>query len=180
MSSSKIEGQNKASTQKSSELSSITIRKIKSQDNQSVKDIIHTVMPEFGACGEGFAIKDPEVEDMYQAYDKKSHIYFVAENQDKILGGAGIAPLKGNDGNICELQKMYLLPEARGFGLGKTLIEACLRFAKEQGFVKCYIETTQQMQQAQKLYVQYGFDRINNQMGHTGHFGCDVFYLKNL
>lgn len=67
MSSNKTEEQNKASLQTSSDLPSITIRKIKTQDNQSVKNIIHTVMPEFGASGEGFAIHDPEVEDMYQA-----------------------------------------------------------------------------------------------------------------
>ncbi|MCH2533843.1 MAG: GNAT family N-acetyltransferase [Bdellovibrionales bacterium] len=180
MSSNKSEEQNKASLQTSFDFPSITIRKIKTQDNQSVKNIIHTVMPEFGASGEGFAIHDPEVENMYQAYDKKAHVYFVAEKQNKILGGAGIATLKGADGSICELQKMYLLAEARGLGLGRALIEACLSFAKQQGFTKCYIETTQQMQQAQKLYEQYGFDRINNQLGHTGHFGCDVFYLKNL
>lgn len=180
MSSNKTGEQSKITTQKSSKLSSINIRKIKAQDNQSVKSIIHTVMPEFGASGEGFAIHDPEVEHMYQAYDKKAHVYFVAEDQSKILGGAGIAPLKGAEGSICELQKMYLLSEARGFGLGRALIEACLSFAKEHGFRKCYIETTNQMHKAQKLYEQYGFDRINNQLGHTGHFGCDVFYLKNL
>ena len=180
MSSNKTEEQHKASVKKISDLSSINIRKIKAQDNQSVKNIIHTVMHEFGASGEGFAIHDPEVEDMYQAYNKKSHGYFVAEHQNKILGGAGIAPLKGAEGRICELQKMYLLSEARGLGLGRALIEACLNFAKQQGFKECYIETTKQMQKAQKLYVQYGFDRINNQLGHTGHFGCDVFYLKKL
>lgn len=180
MNSNKTNEQSKTSLQENFELSSISIRKIKPEDNQSVKHIIHTVMPEFGASGEGFAIHDPEVEDMHKAYDKKAHVYFVAENQNKILGGAGIAPLKGDDGHICELQKMYLLKEARGLGLGRAFIESCLRFAKEQSFTKCYIETTQQMQNAQKLYEQYGFDRISNQLGHTGHFGCDVFYLKKL
>lgn len=172
--------QNKKSSQTRYQQLSIKIRNIKINDNESLKAVINTVMPEFGASGDGFAIKDPEVQNMYQAYNHKLHIYFVAEQQEKILGGAGIAPLKGGDSKTCELQKMYLLSEARGLGLGKALIESCLSFAKKQGFTKCYIETTEQMLNARKLYEKYGFEPINQQLGNTGHFGCDVYYIKKL
>ena len=39
-------------------------------------------------------------------------------------------PLTGGDGTVCELRKMYLLPEARGKGGGKLIMEACLAGAR--------------------------------------------------
>ncbi len=156
------------------------IRKIQKEDNKSVKDIIKKVMPEFGAGGDGFAINDPEVERMFEAYNENRHVYFVAEKDGITLGGAGIAPLKGAGETVCELQKMYLLPESRGLGLGKKMIEACMSEAKEMGYQTCYLETLEHMEQARKLYEKNGFSKLEKPMGNTGHFGCNNWYAKKL
>ena len=70
----------------------------------------------------------------------------------EIFGGAGISMLNGEKKNICELQKMYFLEEARGKGLGAKMIEDCLDKAKEFGFEACSLETMPYMEAAQKLY----------------------------
>lgn len=157
-----------------------TLRPIEPKDDTAVASVIRTVMPEFGASGPGFAIHDTEVDTMSTAYSRPRHAYFVVEQEGRVLGGAGIAPLAGGDPSVCELRKMYFLKEARGRGVGERLLRRCLDFAREAGYQLCYLETLTGMDQAQKLYERLGFSRIPKAMGSTGHFGCNRFYTLDL
>src|ERR1700754_357910 len=109
----------------------LTIRKIRKEDNKVMAGIIRTVMPEFGATGQGFAIHDSEVDNMFEAYSQPRHAYIVCAIEGMVVGGGGIGPLAGGDENICELKKMYFLSTARGKGLGKQVLLQCLKAAKE-------------------------------------------------
>jgi len=156
------------------------VRPLEQKDNPAVRDIIRTVMPEFGASGQGFAIHDSEVENMYAAYTQARCAYFVFEENGKIVGGGGVAPLQGGDPDTCELKKMYFLPEGRGKGLGQAVLTECLKAAKAIGFKICYLETFNTMHGAMKLYERNGFQKIDGPLGSTGHFSCDVFYQQRL
>lgn len=156
------------------------VRALERTDNSSIRNIIRTVMPEFGASGQGFAIHDAEVEDMHTAYSQKGCAYFVFEENGKILGGGGIGPLKDGAADTCELKKMYFLSEGRGKGMGQQVLTACLQAAKDLGYKKCYLETFNTMHLAMKLYERNGFEKISGPCGNTGHFACDVFYEKKL
>lgn len=158
----------------------LVLRPIEPRDDAAVASIIRTVMPEFGADGPGFAIHDPEVSTMHAAYSRPRHGYFVLERAGRVIGGAGIAPLDGGDPGVCELRKMYFLPEARGQGAGERMLRRCLDFAREAGFKTCYLETLSGMNQAQKLYKRLGFQTLCAPMGKTGHFGCDHWYALDL
>ena len=158
----------------------LLIRPITPADDPAVAAIIRTVMPEFGASGPGFAIHDPEVAHMSQAYSAPRSAYFVVEDQGRIAGGGGVAPLEGADPGTCELRKMYFLPSLRGRGVGAALMQRCLDAARGLGFRQCYLETLTGMDAAQKLYERSGFRRIPGPMGSTGHFGCNTFYLRDL
>ena len=156
-----------------------TIRPITPADDAAIASVIRTVMPEFGASGPGFAIHDPEVSHMAEAYDRPRASYFVVERHGRVVGGGGIAPLDGVE-DTCELRKMYFLPELRGLGAGTALIGVCLDAARQHGYRQCYLETLTGMDAAQKLYERTGFHRIDGPMGATGHFGCNRFYLRDL
>lgn len=158
----------------------MTIRPIRKEDNLQVAAIIRTVMPEFGASGKGFAIHDKEVEDMYAAYTRPRCAYFICEENGKIIGGGGIAPLEQGEENTCELKKMYFLPEGRGKGLGQQVLSKCLDAAQNFGYQYCYLETFNTMEQAMKLYEKNGFEKLPGPCGNTGHFACDTFYHKKL
>ena len=158
---------------------SFTIRSIAAADDAAIAAIIRRVMPEFGADGPGFAIHDAEVDAMHAAYTRAGHAYFVVALDGRVCGGAGIAPLAGEPA-ICELRKMYFLPELRGRGVGAALMHRCLEAARALGYRKCYLETLTGMDAAQKLYERFGFARIAAAMGSTGHFGCNRFYLLDL
>ncbi len=156
------------------------IRPITPADDAAVAAIIQSVMPEFGADGPGFAIHDPEVQAMHAAYDRPGAAYFVVEAGGRVLGGGGVAPLDGGPPGVCELRKMYFLPELRGRGAGAALMARCLEAARALGHRQCYLETLRGMDQAQKLYERSGFQRLDGPMGSTGHFGCNRFYLRAL
>ena len=156
------------------------LRPIRAEDDVAMAAVIRSVMPEFGACGDGFAINDPEVDWMSRAYSAPRHAYFVLERDGRVLGGAGVAPLAGGDARTCELRKMYFLPEARGLGAGAAMMARCLDAARGFGFRQCYLETLTGMDAAMRLYERSGFRRIDAPMGTTGHGGCDRFYLLEL
>ena len=159
---------------------SFSIRPISPGDNAAMAAVIRTVMPEFGADGPGFAIHDTEVDHLYEAYTQPHSAYFVVENDGAVLGGAGIAPLQNGEPDVCELRKMYFLPQARGTGAGTAMMQACLAAARARGFRRCYLETLTGMDGAQALYARSGFRQIDKPMGGTGHFSCDRFFLLDL
>jgi putative acetyltransferase len=161
-------------------MSDFLIRLIEPRDNAAVAAIIRTVMPEFGADGPGFAIHDAEVDDMHASYSRARSAYFVVERHGIVIGGGGVAPLEGGDADVCELRKMYFLPEARGIGAGTSIMVSCLEAARRFAFKRCYLETLTGMDAAQALYRRHGFITLDAPLGGTGHFSCDRFYILEL
>lgn len=158
----------------------IVIRKIEPIDNSKTASAIRSVLIEMGVPKVGTAYEDESLDCMYETYDKPKKVYYVVTDGENILGGAGIAPLDNYKGNICELQKMYFMPQARGKGIGFKMMAKCLAFAKNNGFEKCYLETMPYMDDARKLYRKVGFRAIEAPMGDTGHYSCTVWMLKDL
>ena len=161
------------------QLEDISIRLIEEKDNYQLAFIIRNTLKEFGANHPGTVYYDESTDVLFQIFQNETRsIYFVAERENKIVGGAGIFPSSGLPEDTCELVKMYLLPEARGIGLGKMLIEKCIEAAKEKGYKNMYLETMPELKQALKTYEKFGFQYINAPLGNTGHFGCDLWMLK--
>ena len=156
------------------------IRKIEKKDNPAVAQLIRAIFEELEIPKVGTAYQDPYLDLMFEEYNKPRSVYFVVEHQEKIIGGAGIAPLANEKETICELQKMYFLPIARGKGIGSQMMTICLQAAKDFNFEQCYLETMPFMHDAQKLYKKKGFDYLCNAMGNTGHSSCPVWMLKDL
>lgn len=156
-----------------------SIREIQQKDNQEVEHVIRTCLIEFGANHEGTAWADPDLGRFFELYQAEGCKYWVAADESgKIVGGAGIGKLNGIAG-VCELQKMYCLPEARGNGTAHQLMRTALEFAGEH-YDRCYLETLENMTAAQRFYEKWGFERIQEALVKTEHFACDVRYLKKL
>lgn len=156
------------------------IRPILKKDNPHIANVIRKVLIDFGVPKVGTAYADKALDALYEAYQKPQAIYYVVELDGKILGGGGVAQLDNCDENICELQKMYFLEEARGLGLGTQMIRKCLENAKVFMFEKCYLETMTYMKAAQKLYLKNNFNYIDGPMGNTGHYSCPVHMIKDI
>jgi putative acetyltransferase len=156
------------------------IRPIIESDNKPLATILREVLIEMNIPKIGSAYEDPEIDNMYNSYSLARSRYFIVEENDKILGGAGINQLRDGRPDICELQKMYFHKSLRGRGIGDKMIELCLDFAIKSNFKKCYIETMPNMINAQKLYLKKGFKYIDGPLGNTGHIACPVWMIKTL
>lgn len=156
------------------------IQEIQPAHDSEVCEIIKKVGAEYGAVGEGFGPSDPEVDAMSQSYsDESSSRYLVATVGGKIVGGSGLAAFNGSN-EVCELRKLFLLPESRGLGLGRKLTEDCLDYARRKAYKKCYLDTLSRMKSAVVLYEKLGFKHLEKPLEGTIHNSCDVWMLKEL
>lgn len=159
----------------------LLVRPITADDNAAIAHVIREVSAEHGLTADkGYTVSDPNLDALYLLYSQPRSAYWVVELDGQIAGGGGVAPLQGGDVDVCELQKMYFLPQLRGKGLAKQLALQALDFARQQGFGRCYLETTATLQQAIGLYEHLGFEHIGYAMGSTGHGDCEVTMLKTL
>lgn len=156
------------------------IRPLEQRDNPTIATIIRDTLAEFRANKPGTVYFDPTTDTLYEIFQTPRSAYFVAESSSGIVGGVGIYPTAGLPDDTCELVKMYLLPQARGIGLGKTLIEKSIAFARSAGYKNIYLESMPELQQALKVYAKFGFDYLPGPMGNSGHTGCSLWMLKKL
>jgi putative acetyltransferase len=158
----------------------IQIRIIEETDNPALAKIIRDTLAEFGANHAGTVYYDPTTDYLFEMFQNPLSIYFAAEMDGELVGGGGIYPTDGLPDKTCELVKMYLLPVARGKGIGKMIIAECLEKAAGLGFENIYLETMPELQQAMRVYEKFGFQYLNGPLGNSGHFGCSRWMLKEL
>ncbi len=157
------------------------VRLIEQQDNAGIAAVIREVSAEHGLTADkGFAVADPILDTLFEVYNKPRSAYWVVEMDGEIVGGGGVSQLAGGDNETAELQKMYLSSVLRGKGLAKKIVQMSLEFAKQQGYTRCYLETTKDVQAAIKLYEKLGFEFIDAPLGNTGHSDCEIRMLKAL
>jgi len=156
------------------------IREIEEKDNKKIEQIIKRSLESFNLNIPGTAYFDPQLSSLAQFYKQQLNAkYWVAVNeQDEVLGGVGIAPFGQQEG-ICELQKLYITPEAQGMGLSKELMKVALDFAKEH-YTHCYLETLQKLQTANLLYAKLGFQQLESALDGSEHGAMDTWYIKEL
>lgn len=156
------------------------IRPLTREDNASIATVIRQVSAEYGLTPDkGYGVSDLTLDDMYNVYNQPGAGYWVIEHHGDVVGGGGFAPLKGNV-QICELQKMYFLPPARGKGLAKRIANMVELQAKAFGYQSCYLESTACLHEAVALYEKLGFRKIDEPLGNTGHDACEIVMLKTL
>ena len=156
-----------------------TVRSIEPRDNAQVEKIIRSCLIEYGHDHEGTVWADTNLGRFSEVYSADGRAYFVAEDESgKVVACSGIGELDGAEG-VCELQRMFALPEARGTGAANELMRRCLEFAKTR-YSRCYLETLANMERAQRFYEKHGFRRLDAPLVATAHFACDVWYIKKL
>jgi GNAT superfamily N-acetyltransferase len=102
-------------------------------------------------------------------FDAAREICWIAEREGRIVGSAFVA--RDSD-EIAKLRLVYVEPTARGLGVGRQLVDACLAFARGAGYRKMTLWTNDVLTAAVVLYRRAGF-RLVAEERYRG-FGHDL------
>jgi len=158
----------------------ITLRTIEKSDNVKIAEVIRKVFREFKIDRPGTVYFDPTTDDLYTLFQTPDSVYWIALDRSEIIGGCGIFPTPALPEDCAELVKFYLASEFRGKGIGRMLMDKCIESAKNMGYSKIYLESMPELGKAISMYKKAGFKSLNHPMGKSGHFGCDIWMLKEL
>ncbi|MGG6266174.1 GNAT family N-acetyltransferase [Leptolyngbya sp. AN03gr2] len=148
------------------------IRDWQPSDREIAFNLIGSVLAEYGLTQEpeGADRDVLEVENFY-----KNGEFWVIERDRKLVGTGAYYPISRGE-NAVEIRKMYLLPEARGFGLGKFLLIELEKAIAQKGFNQIWIETASVLKEAVQLYEHYGYQPSTG----VETLRCDKVYVKYL
>ncbi|MGQ4648428.1 GNAT family N-acetyltransferase [Lyngbya aestuarii] len=144
------------------------------EDRETAATIIQNVLTEYGVPwlpGE----TDKDVIEVEAAYLDQGGEFWVIEQQGKLVGTAAYYPSKRGKKAV-EIRKMYLLPIARGKGLGKYLLQQLEQTITQRGFQEVWIETASVLKQAVQLYESSGYQAATGVEAAR----CDRIYVKVL
>ena len=158
----------------------IRYRHLVKEDNKSIAELIRSVFREFGIARPGTVYFDPTTDDLFALFSTPGSEYWVAEDCGKIIGGCGVFPTPGLPDGCAELQKLYLLSDYRGKGVGRELMEKAFGSSRKLGYTQLYLESLPELGRAISLYEKAGFRNIPGPLGKSGHFGCTIWMVKEL
>lgn len=158
----------------------IVLRTIEEGDNKELAELIRIVFREFKIDRPGTVYFDPSTDHLYELFRAPGSVYWIAEDNGKMAGGCGIFPTPSLPGGYAELVKFYLLSQYRGKGIGLTLMQRCFESAVQMGYKHLYLESLPELGKAVSMYQKSGFRFISQQLGDSGHFGCNIWMVKDL
>ena len=158
----------------------IIYRPIEEKDNKKIANLIRTVFLEFNIHRPGTVYFDPTTDNLFKLFSIPGSEYWIAEENNIIIGGCGVYPTPGLPEGCAELVKFYLSASQRGKGIGWHLMVKTFDSAKKFGYGKLYLESLPELNRAINLYEKAGFKFIQGPMGNSGHFGCNIWMLKDL
>ncbi|HEV8129395.1 MAG TPA: GNAT family N-acetyltransferase [Candidatus Eisenbacteria bacterium] len=98
-----------------------------------------------------------EVETLLGDYAPPAGCLILAEDGGAAIGCVGVRSL-GDD--VCEMKRLYVRPDGRNRGVGRTLVAAALREARTLGYHRMRLDTVPGMDAAIALYRASGFRAI--------------------
>lgn len=148
----------------------VTIRPATNHDTENIIALVRSILCEYHLQLD-LETSDSDLTDLEATYTDSGGFFSVVE--DSTGNMLGVFALQNLDDETCKLRKMYLRPQARGFGLGNKMLERAIDAAREHGFKEIVLETTSSMTDAISLYTRAGF-RLVNQRAFSP--GCDRVY----
>ena len=126
---------------------------------------------QYGWNGEFEALIARIYSDYHAAPEVPPKNLWVAERDGRIAGSIFVMPSEGIPGSA-QLRMLYVEPSARGLGIGRTLVEQCVGFARDAGYERMRLWTHTIQESARRLYAGAGFTVVETAPHHS--FGKDL------
>lgn len=159
---------------------SVIFRTIEEKDNRELAELIRKVFREFKIDRPGTVYFDPTTDNLFKLFSTPGSEYWIAEEDGIMIGGCGVFPTPRLPEGCAELVKLYLSATQRGKGTGWQLMEKTFVSAKRLGYKQLYLESLPELYKAINLYERTGFRHLPAPLGNSGHFGCNIWMLKDL
>ncbi len=129
-------------------------------DMAAVRDIFREYARALGVdlCFQNF---ESELAGLPGDYAAPRGTLLTAHVDGALAGCCAIRPLDAVDyPNACEMKRLYTRTAFRGQGLGRSLVEAAMDFARSAGYGSVLLDTLSDMEAARALYENLGFEEI--------------------
>lgn len=155
--------------------STFRAREATADDADAIRAVVVAVMAEYGLSSD-LEGNDADLRDFVAAYCERGGSFrVVTSGEGNVVGCGGLYPI---DEREAEIRRMYLLPQARGFGIGRKLLEELISLAKERRFERVVLETASVLKEAISLYRNRGFVPVARRG--TALRRCDQAYALQL
>jgi DNA-binding MarR family transcriptional regulator/GNAT superfamily N-acetyltransferase len=99
-----------------------------------------------------------------QRFDPSGERCWIAERNGEIVGSVFVVR---KSKTVAKLRLLLVESHARGLGIGRRLIDECVRFARRAGYRKLILWTQSELDAARHLYVLAGFRRVHRERHHS-------------
>lgn len=124
---------------------------------------------EFGWSAEYEALAAEIVAKFIREFDSTRERCWIAEKDGQMVGSVFVVR---QDETTAKLRLLYVDASARGLGIGRRLVDECLRFARQAGYQRMVLWTNSVLTDARRIYEKAGFQLVEEEKHHS--FGKDL------
>ena len=142
---------------------SVRFRRATNNDIDVAKRIVGDALGEHG-MDLLLDTSDKDLKDLEAHYDARGggfEIVTLVDEAGRPGDPVGVLGWRPGGAGTLELKKLYLVPDVRGRGLGRALVERVIARAREEGYVAVVLETANVLQSAIALYTRLGFRPVS-------------------